>query len=697
MVAVKLQEFGGMIPALDARLLPQNASADATNSWVYSGAIEGTRKPQTIYTPSGSKITKSFRIPKQYYDKEHISDSYWLDFQDSYTTVIHSPTVNDSFERYYWASPSDIPYYNTKARIANANSPFKLGVPAPTVAPMVTRLSGAYTLYATTILNNINEYDPKLYKSSAYALDPDTVYNGSLPKPSALLKFRTNGQRVELRYGTDLSHANLRVTIADDGTVTQGVPTQTVAPNPATPPTGKGVLEARAYLYTWVTAYGEEGPPSPATVQTAYSGDPWVVKVSAPDTSVLSGRNITNVRIYRTVTAQSGATTYFFVAEIPIAQTVYTDSLPDDTVASNNILESTLWTAPPSDLQGMITMPNGIVAGWRENEVWFCEPYRPHAWPISYTIAVEYPIVGLGVIGQTLIVCTTSFPYAVSGINPASMSVSRIATYEPCLSRGSIVSTQEGVYYVSPNGLALAAAGQVQIITRDIVTKDHWLDLIYASSIRAARINGGYYAWGAIAVGCFEKTAFDNASYLLDDYTASFSGIFIDPRNGRVSLIKLLTDEPTLNMWTDTWTGEVFLMRSVLTGPNTRTNTVKWLNLASSIPHEKYIWKSKIFDMPNKRNLEALRIWWGQPDGGPATDLPFQPWNMNMQFQTGMAGIIRVYADGNLVFARQMVTSGEFMRLPSGFRATYWQIEIEGVVPVYSVEFATAAKELISV
>ena len=42
-----------------------------------------------------------------------------------------------------------------------------------------------------------------------------------------------------------------------------------------------------------------------------------------------------------------------------------------------------------------------MIAGWKDNEVWFCEPYRPHAWPVKYVVNVDYPIVGLGTIDQS--------------------------------------------------------------------------------------------------------------------------------------------------------------------------------------------------------------------------------------------------------------------------------------------------------
>jgi hypothetical protein len=60
-------------------------------------------------------------------------------------------------------------------------------------------------------------------------------------------------------------------------------------------------------------------------------------------------------------------------------------------------------------------------------------------------------------------------------------------------------------------------------------------------------------------------------------------------------------------------------------------------------------------------------------------------------------GTIKVYADDRLVSTRQITQSGKQMRLPSGFKADYWQIEITSKVIMSSLQMATSAKELASV
>jgi len=710
-VALKLKEFGGMIPAVDPRLLPENQAASSENSWLYTGALEGIRDAVSVHTLANPLAGKAFRIPIKYYDKDHIPDSYWMEFIDPDTDVVSSPTVDDTYDRFYWASPTSIPQYNTRERIVAGNPAFTLGIPTPSVAPRVSRVNSTYFFDCGPLTYKVTAGSTHLYETRAYGVDHDTFFSGLIDdvdygsygatqaikgsggvsanvdksKPvvsgGPVNRYTSTGFSAELRYGT-VSNGQ-RITVSDEGYLTVGIPSQSTS-EPAY--TGQGVLETRAYVYTWVSAYGEEGPPSPPTLNTAWSGDPWFIKVTAPTSTDTTNRNLAKVRIYRTVTGVAGTTTYFLVTEMDIASTSYQDVLSDDTVTANSILESDFWEAPPSDLDGMTPMPNGMIAGFRDNEVWFCEPYRPHAWPSPYTLAVDAPIVGLGVIGQTLMVLTTGSPYAITGINPSQMAVSRLKKAEPCLSRGSIVSSPNGVLYCSPNGLAVATPGDVTIASQAVVTKDHWLDLVNGPSLRACQLGGAYYAWGSVQSGCFEQSAFETSAFLQTDFSGAYEGILFDLVNQRVSFNTLTTDTPTYNTYVDTWTGEVLMIRG---------GEVLWLDISDKRTHGPYKWKSKIFEMPNKRNLEAMRVWFSTYPTTPTLN-PVPVINP-ASLASDMWGIVRVYADDRLVYTREIRSSGEFFRLPSGFRATFWQIEVEARVQINNIEVATTAKELMSV
>lgn len=71
-------------------------------------------------------------------------------------------------------------------------------------------------------------------------------------------------------------------------------------------------------------------------------------------------------------------------------------------------------------LNGIINLPNGMVAGFLGRDIYFCEPYRPFAWPENYIQTIDDPVVGLGRMDTTLAVLTTGNPYFIQGLSRAT-------------------------------------------------------------------------------------------------------------------------------------------------------------------------------------------------------------------------------------------------------------------------------------
>lgn len=659
MPAIKLNAFGGMIPAQDDRLLSDANAAYSKNAWLYSGALEGIREPKLVHTCTAPGISRVFRIPKDHVSKDYIVDSYWLEFTRQDVDVVKAPMDNDAYGRFYWAGDADdsgvFPRYNTRDRIAAGQSYYKLGVPGPSVAPVVTTSPSAPLAAANGAYRfGGNPADLRYVKRN--------VANGTRIITAANGALSTNGANAVLAYQN-----NANVTQYDALTAARIIdPDFPSDPGLSDPK----ILTSRAYVYTWVTSFSEEGPPSPATVLNGLQTDNWNVQLTAPTADDLALRELATVRIYRTITSSLGQATYFFVAELPIATTSYADTNTDETVSSNNQLDSTFWTAPPENLAGMIAMPNGMIAGFAGNEIWFCEPFRPHAWPVIYTLSVEYNIVGLGVMGQTLIVCTESSTFACTGINPSAMSIAVIGTGQPCLSRSGIVSTLSGVFYPSPNGIVAASPSGVQVITEKLVTRDKWNALLRVPKLHSALLGGAYYTFGTQAQGCFQSEAFEPTTFELQDFTGSYTGALINPSDPRTAYMTLTTDVSTLSVFNDPWSGEVLIVRG---------GGVYHIDVTAGT-RSSYVWKSKVMQAPYQRNFEAMKIYFDVPDEA-----------------VGNMGTVRLYANGNLVWQRPLVTSGVLMRLPSGFKADFWQVEVETRVILWSVQMATSARELASV
>ena len=247
------------------------------------------------------------------------------------------------------------------------------------------------------------------------------------------------------------------------------------------------VNTATSYVYTFVNDLGEESAPSTASA-TILRPDGVAITVTtpgAPPTGTDPDYGITTKRIYRAATGSSG-TVFLFVAEIPISETEYVDSVPDTELGE--VLESQDWDLPPTDLRGILALPNGVMVGFRRNQLCFSAQNRPHAWPVRYRLNTDTDIVGIGNIDATVVVGTESFPYVASGSDPAAYSMAKFEVPQACVSKRSIAYlTGIGVVFASPDGLiAVSGVGQVRNLTETIFTREQWQALGPSSIVGVA-------------------------------------------------------------------------------------------------------------------------------------------------------------------------------------------------------------------
>lgn len=571
MARIKLSAFGGMAPVQDPRLLPESFATLAENTSLYGGTLAGHRYPTKIRDLTDPTAKRVYRIPVSTGANSIDDESVWMEFTDADTNVVKAAVTGDSFRRFYWAAPSHEPRYNTFARIQSGASHYKLGIPAPTVAPAVTPSGGMST-----------------------------------------------------------------------------------------------VLQTRAYVYTWVSDFGEEGPPSPPTTVTSKVDATYGITLTAPGSGVTTGRSITKVRIYRTITGLTGATNYFRVTELPIATTAHNDTATDNTVSQNTILRSSAWYPPPETLQGIVALPNGILAGWTGQDLYFSESYRPHAWPPTYSIAVDFPIVGLGVFGNSLIVCTAGAPSVVYGSSPGAMGMTKTEVSRPCLSRRSILSAADGVYYAAQDGLVRVVPGSVATITETLFSKQNWQQEVDPENLCAVQYRTGYMAWSV-------PPSAKNAGFLID---AS------DPRLAYTRLSDVAGD--LVGAYEDEWSGEIMVVGDGAVW--------RWDPPAQTIMIP-YVWQSKEFETPYPENFGAMRISLDTSPGSPTAGSTMWSDAFSGLLGAAQTAVVRVYADGTLRLTREF-TDQELIRLPSGYKARVWQIKIAARTRVRSVQMATTEKEL---
>jgi hypothetical protein len=394
------------------------------------------------------------------------------------------------------------------------------------------------------------------------------------------------------------------------------------------------IAESRVYVYTYVSEFGEEGPPSdPSTTIDIDPYEPVVVTTGGAPTGFT---NITKKYIYRT-SSGTGFTDYQYVTETPVATTTFTDNVQQ--VELGEIIPSIDWSPPPTDMVGLTVMANGIFVGFTGKDVCFSEPFLPHAWASKNFLTVDHPIVGLGAFGQSVAILTESYPYIATGIDPQSMTLVKTSIQQACISKRSVVETGDSVIYASPDGLVRIGLGGVSVITAGILSQDQWQEY-NPSSIHAYLHEGRYFAFYTKADQTtghivFTLNGSDAAMTLGSTYTAAASVV------------------PTADSL------------HILSG----SNIVQYDKGNSNLT---YKWVSKVYESPMQLNFGIAQV-------------------IADSYGDGIS--FKLYGDGALKHTKTVLNSDPF-RLPSGYIARDWYVELTGSSKVTLVAVSQSPQEL---
>jgi hypothetical protein len=629
--AIRVSMFGGIIPRLATRGLPDNAAQDALNAKLFSGELRSWNRMlvlDTLATAPGTTRTV--------YHYRHLGLERYLAFNVD-TDVVKAPLLNETLGRLYYTNANGA-FITTGTRIDAMQPPFKLGVPAPE-----------------------GDIDPPE--------DPFTV-------------------------------------TATGGTA--------------------ATATTRVYLTTVVTNYGEESGPSETVTESGNADGTWTI--TGLDTLELHEAaypNISHLRLYRTITTLFGVD-YRLVKEWTLATipASYVDDVLASDLGDNPPLESLGWAPPPQPsvgvdgLLGLVGVAGGYLAGFVGRTVRLSVPYQPHAWPEDYSYAVEDDIVGLGTFGNTIAVLTEGRPYLLVGPSPDAMYLMKMESIQPCLSKRSIVNTVAGVMYASTDGLVLidGSANTGTIVSRQWVTKDEWLARFSPETIQASIYQDRYLAFYGEASG----------------QSLGFTVGFDDPVTGWTEL----RSKNVLSVDPDELTGQTLI--SISNGAMADLVNEWDGDITQQLV---YVWRSKPFLQTKPLNFGAIQLRGAftgnagaiprppaQGIGGYALNMlaigggkrnilveplpdpnkPYYAGSINgppYWLATGVAPStgepvgdatalsVKVYGDGILRWIGK-IADEETHRLPSGYKASKWEVEVEGVPPLYSLTLADTAKGL---
>lgn len=488
-----------------------------------------------------------------------------------------------------------------------------------------------------------------------------------------------------------------------------GIPAPTTAPT-VTPPAGSAVT--RAYVYTFVSAYGEEGQPSPPTVASGNLGT-WALSGIQTGVSNPTWYNLSKTRIYRAI-----GNAYFWVADITFGTATYNDTQSDAVVALNFTLPSTYYFPPPAGLQGIVAHPGGFLVGFSGRDVYMSQPYQPHAWPPQNIQTCQTEVVGLAIFNNCIMVMTTSHPYWGEGMDPSTVTLQKMDSIEPCVSRRGIVTTVDGVYYPSPQGIIKVTGGMTQLVTRQLFTREEWQKYFSPTTVYAV-------PYGVEYIG----------------FSTQSTGFIFSPTDPSTPLAQLDRFQNVVAIQQDQYSGDVYILQN---------NQVRLWDPPNTIPYS-YTWQSKQFDLPNPVNFGAMRLKFNagtilistaqlldyttynskrilkplnpinaapingvrtlrQPGFTNPTGYSPPPEIKNpmggselyniAQYTTIQGGATVIVQARDLISSAWVtvfngsLVSERLYKLPAGIKSDGWQVTIVGNTPVYSFSMAETAKEL---
>lgn len=404
-----------------------------------------------------------------------------------------------------------------------------------------------------------------------------------------------------------------------------------------------------AWVYTYVTADGREGPPSPVSTLYLAQADNLTYDIALPSTTPTGNHNFGSGalrRVYRTNTG-SVSTAFQFVGEVAIGTTTFSDTLRASQL--QEVLPSLDWSGPPDDnsslfpegpLEGLCHMGNGILAGFSGNTVWFSDPYVAHAWPVAYTKAMSFDIIAIEPSASGLYVLTNGPPSLIAGRDPASLSEIQLESRQACVSRDSVVSMDDYLIYASPDGLVGLDGLNETLLTGQTHDRASWqaLDPTTIKGFYHERRYIGFYNDGSNTDGfVFDPAAgLNNFTELSNYYTVGYSDLVTD------SLY-------------------------VLSGTN-----IQAFNTGANLTA---VWQSKVFELPSPSSFSCGII---DAEFGSVT--------------------LKFYADGSQLGNDIVVTSQEMFRIPAPANIYQTvQFSVTSTVEINSVILASSVALLTEV
>lgn len=398
---------------------------------------------------------------------------------------------------------------------------------------------------------------------------------------------------------------------------------------------GDELMKSNA-IYVDVSEWGEVSQPcDPSSDFSILSNGSFALTLPA---APVSGHWV-NRQIY--IADYSG--NYLYYATIPNTQSLVTINLPFDPASLvselDQLVTGELNQKPRPGMQGLVSLPGGILAGYEKNVVCFSKAYLPHAWPSNYEITVDGNIKAIQAAASGLVVVTDKSPYLIAGASPGAMSPIQIDMIEPCFSPLAAVDMGAFVVYPSNDGLIAIAGQNNRNLIDGVIDKDEWRDYIKAGAVACA-FNGKYWYFS------------DNGGFVFDIESQSYS-------KHDISAIAVHADH--LN-------DQIYIV-----APNGTLSTYS----RSSLTSKTMTWVSKRYEVGDHTSFSSAKV---SADGDTTIKIDYSYRDASQVSQT--------------ISFTHTAKPYEAFRLPAN-RADAVQITLTGSGSVKRVQLASSMQELL--
>lgn len=489
---------------------------------------------------------------------------------------------------------------------------------------------------------------------------------------------------------------------------------------------GSGDIEARSYIVCYVRQWSD------GTIDVGKSSEPYAtswdaaarrtidvrpgqtVKISVGNISDtdIAKTGVNKVYIYRSEVTSSGQALYSYVDQFDINPSHVTNN-PNatwntggwyeylDKKASTQLGEacpSIYWDLPIDGLKGLVSLQNGLFAAYKDSTVYVSDWNAPHAWPYEHTVTIDYPIVGLGSFGNTIVVCTEAAPVLIVVQDPTNPTTKAIQENCPCVSADSIVNTRNGVIFASTNGLVLINSTSPTFITEKLLTQDEWLPL-RPESLKGAFLNNTYY-------GFFTNPTDTAAGFIFDLDSYTHSTVY----NSIVSSGMVYTTQHAKVVYNDIEQSQLYVCYPLENGTqyslcsfasDSRINkSFRWRSKVNVSPQGLFnLSAARVMMTPQSSQKENEHIWEGKLTGSSLAARvmdgePINGWCKTNELKLADATVFNYYVDGELKYSREVKDSKPF-RLPSGFRGETIEVEVKSNACIHSITLASSMGELV--